>query len=511
MPAPAAAIIQRAWLSNGIAAVADRLNCFPVFDMIRNDNLYHAELTTFIEAGDDFRVWVYKLLVRCGVPEALRLSSDPDLRVCWVIVVYSAHFHGDAGLVDAASELVTSLLEFLDEEYGTMRTTMSTEIKDFLNKYMEWKASNFTEFMGNLRVELIEKMYNARRRTHVLGVESEFRNLHAMYCLMDNSLTGFTSTNVYRAIQLATETKCWVPAVSKAKIMHELILNKNHNVPFCDSLPELSSKHTVNGRIVDSIALRDDMMSTLIGFVDEAVVLDEVAEAFHRTKTYDTVLFANEIFPVFMAIAIDTSLGQQVRSEWESGKESRPLETLVLVFRMIRNLLDNTVIDVGRVSMAGDIHLGSLTRQTWAMMQVSETKRSIEWIHSSIQKYSRAAIAALASSNPYALIEFFDNSFLELVLEKGTTDFLDEHRLPEFLRFDRDRLVLVRLDLSMHSFKPKDFMELVNAEKWMGPRACPPSLIQTSKQFRAMLRLNRFCHGQLINSLVVRHANDLGC
>ena len=506
---PAATTIQRAWLHNGLASVARRLNCFPIFDVIRDDRLDVADLSVFVGGADDFRVWVHKLLVRCSAPEAQRLSSDPDLRMCWVIVVHAARFQGDVGLVDAASELVTSLLEFLDEEYGTMRIAISNEIKIFLDKYAEWKAFNFTQFIGALRIELIEKMYNARRRTHLAGVEKEYQNLHDMYRVMCDSLTCFTSSNVYQAILLATVTTNWIPAVSKAKLVHELILNKHYHIPFSQSLPELSSRHTVNGQLVDSDALRDDMMSTLIGFVDEGVVLDEVAEGFHRARALDTVAFANEIFPVFMAIAVDTSLGQQVRSEWDAQKDHKPLETLVLVFRMIRNLLDNTVIDVGRVSMARDINLGSLTRQTWALMQISETKRSLKWIHASFQKCSRATIDALASANPYALVEFFDTSVLDLVLKKGTVDFLEEHRLPEFLHLDRERLAHVRLDLSMHSFKQTDLMELVNADKWMGLHPCPPSLMQAANQFRMMLQLNRFCHGQLINSLVTLCAKEI--
>jgi hypothetical protein len=508
----AATKIQRTWRkTHGMGCLGRELNSYPVFEQMRYD--LPADPCVFV--GSDlqtgFRGWVFKLLVRFG--EARALASDPDLLACWMIVLYRRRFQGV--VVHAATVLVTSFLNFLLGEYKGLRG-LGAEIKEFLALYAEWRAVRVVPFMDVLRTGLIEKLYTSLRDgsyydRRVAGFLPssmvEYPSLHALYCVVGRCDTDFISSNVYKAVLIASKNPCWMPAVSRSRLMHELILDNNLTIPFAQSIPQLNTRHTgVDGRIVDSQRLRDDIMSTMIGFVDEADVLEEIAEAFHNTRGCPTAEFARIIFEVFFEIAVDTPIAQQVQSEWES--RSSPLEALVLTIRMVRNLLDNMQVNAARQDMAGHIDPNALTRQTWMTMQISQTQRSSAWINELIRsKCSHPMVAAMAASNPYALIEFLDSSILGLVLDNApVVDYLSPDRLPEFLVYDQDRLILLRSELSTYSFRPDDFMELVNAGKWMGARPCPPTLLRIAAFLRSMLDLCRFCHGQMINSLVIRTA-----
>ena len=102
------------------------------------------------------------------------------------------------------------------------------------------------------------------------------------------------------------------------------------------------------------------------------------------------------------------------------------------------------------------------------------------------------------------MLEFFDTSVMGLVTrvpraDGDETDYLAEHHIPEVVRFDRGRLVDIRLDLSTLRFDPVHFMEYIVAGKWVGPpHALTPCIDRAAETMRRVLRFSRFCHGQMI-------------
>lgn len=499
----AATKIQRAWRHGTLRRT---LNKREFFTLLREDKLDKAD-PSILENQDivsDLRSWTMKLMG--GEREAYKLASHPDLIVCWVVVLHKPRFQGAVGMVNAASLLVYELLQLLDG--GSVRN-IGKKVRSFLLKYSEWKTTQLAPFMRDLRGALIARLIAAHRRRLSITdrIMVGFQRLHTLYCIMDHCATGFTSSPVYRAIIQSCGNPCCAPAVSQARLMNELILNNDLKIPFSESNPELNSRNTVNGRIVDSQSLRDDILATMIGFVNEATELDVIANVFEKTKTSTASVFASEVFGVFIRIAAETSISQQVRFEWESN-QAHPLEALVLTLRMVRNLLDNALVDASRQRMEGHLDLESLTRAVWATMQVTQTHCAVGWIRALLGKCDRMKISALASANPFALIEFFDASIVDIVLNNTEVDYLEENRLPEFLDYNRDRLVLFRIELSAHSFQLNELMELINADKWMGSRPCSPSLQHTAKLIRSMLKLCRFCHGCVVNALVTKFAKE---
>ena len=108
-----------------------------------------------------------------------------------------------------------------------------------------------------------------------------------------------------------------------------------------------------------------------------------------------------------------------------------------------------------------------------------------------------------------ALLEFFNQSILEMVVNKNTIigeTFLTEEKLPEFLRYDRAKLIDIRLDLSTCDFDLRHFTELVNSGKWMGSSTCTLTLVHASDKLRRILQLNRYFHGQGVCRSIVEMA-----
>jgi hypothetical protein len=506
--------IQRAWRrTRGMGFAGRRLKeAYPFFTLLRENKL--SDPCVLLSPGllGYFVCWVRKLLIRGGSPdeEVEFITANPDIMACWVVVLHVRNFSSE--VADLSETLADSFLQLLDEQYGAIRS-LASDMKTFASAYSEWRMMYSVSLLGGLRLTLTEKLNYALRSGRMTDpfVHSmiDFQSLHALFCMVDRNIQGFVRSNVCKALLVASKNPCKVVGVHVAKAMHDLILNKDHVIHIDQSTPQLSTRNTVNGRIVDSKGLRNDMMSVMVGFVDDAAVLEEIADAFYETQ--NSPAFAAEIFEVLMKIAMETPIASEIRSAWESGKEGSPLEALVYAIRMMQNLIDNKNIESARLIMAMDINPTSLTRQTWATMQITQKSQTCAWVRDLIQtKCSCQRISAMAASNPYALIEFLDTALVRLVLDSvPDVDYLAQDRLPEFLVHDHDRLTLLRSELSTHPVQPEDFLELVNAREWMGPSPCPLAVLHAAKLLRSMLDLCRFCHGQMLNAVVVGIAKDV--
>jgi hypothetical protein len=503
--------IQMIWRrSHGMGFWAEKINNRQFFTALRNGEFSDPMVLMDPHLSLDFSRFVRRLLLRSGGQPC---DWQPELMVCWMIAMNDERF--PVPLSDAAMSVVNNFLDCLEENYGRIRD-LAACLRMFALEYAKWRALHLDVCVRDLRADVVEELNTSLRNAAPLpnaAVNSmiEYQNLSALYCMLIGSATSFSGTAVFKAIVLASRNPCWSPAVSQARLLHELVLDNNLIIPFEQSVPLLKSRHTAaDGRLVDSQQLRDDMMAVLIGFVNEAAWLEDIAAVFHETSSQSVDVMASHVFEkVFMPIASNTPIANQARIEWETRKHAEPLEALVHCLRMVQNVLDNLQVDVARQNMEG--HFSTLTRQTWATMQVSQTVLSLQWISECIKtRASRPECIAIAAGNPYVLVEFFNTAILSLVLDSASVvDFLALDRLPEFLSFDRDRLVQYRAELSTLSFNPQDFLELINARKWMGRGTCPPLLEQIAHRLRTMLEFCRFCHGQSVSFLAIRAAREV--
>lgn len=501
--------IQRAWRQGGVTQFGNKLHSQEreCFINISDNKLETVDLGFMLRPSVStlFQRWVMKLLVRCGVPDAKQLASNPYLVACWFVVVSKPLFSGEEALTNAAEDLVCDLLDLIEKNFTQIRE-LHESVQIFLEEYTAWKTRASQPFAVLIRSKVIEVMSCISKEPVPLDVLAiQFKKLMALYRMIDPLAESFVTSPVYLAIVSSGTNKFCFKGVSRAKAIHEIMHNPKYQICITKSIPELSSDHTVDGRIVDSVGLRDDLMSLLISLVHGATVIEQIANAFCTARGFTTFAFSQIIYNVFIEIiAINIPFKPQVESEWQLKKDSRPLEVLVLSMQLLHNLLENTGITHLRQHMPDNLAFQAMTPQTFAHLQVRETVRSSEWIRSSLERCSDATIHALSKGHPFALLEFFDNSILDLVV---SCQELTNDTLPEFLRFDQDRLSMIQLDLSTCSFLQSDLLELINSKKWIGPN-CPALLLQTANSLGMILQFSRFCHGPVICDLIVRHATE---
>ena len=509
LPSTAASKIQRVWRRGGVIKLGNKLHSKEreCFINLSNNMLENVDLSFMLRPSVSalFQRWVMKLLTRCGVPNASQLSLHPHLMACWFVAVNKPLFLGETTLTNAAEDLVCDLLDLIEINFTQIRE-LHESVRIFLEKYTRWHARASQPFTILIRSKVIEAISGISKEPTPLDVSMvQFKKLMSLYLVIDPLAESFVTSPVYLAIVSSGRNKFCFKGVPRAKAIHEIMHDPNYQVCITKSIPELSSDHTIDGRIVDSVCLRDDMMSLLISLVHGAAVIEQIVNAFYTARGLNTFEFAQTIYNVFMKIiATNIPFKPQVLSEWQLKKDSQPLEVLVDSMRLLHNLLENTGITHLRQHMPDNLAFQAMTPQTFSHLQVRETARSSEWIRSALDKCSNAAIEALSKGNPYALLEFFDNSILDLVVRCQE---LTNDTLPEFLRFDRDRLSMIQMDLSMCSFQQSDLLELINSKKWMGP-PCPALLLETASRFGAILQFSRFCHGPVICNLIVQHATE---
>lgn len=240
----------------------------------------------------------------------------------------------------------------------------------------------------------------------------------------------------------------------------------------------------------------------------------------------DPVIFSTRIVEMLMDLLLANapSFADRVNTVWKKLKDSRPLMALVFAVRVLRNMLDNADVDYVRQRMRFFMVDNNPTAAAFSVMQVTEHERTMKWIDHCIRNVQDQNILIhLSKGNPFVLLEFFNQSVLDMVvvttnLEASNEDFLTEIKIPEFLRLDREKLTEIRLDLSTCDFEPKHLMEIINSRKWKNEVAshhneekCPAVIFQASEKLRRILQLNRFFYGQIICRHIVERAGFNPC
>jgi hypothetical protein len=485
-----------------------------------------------------YKLWLLKLFIRSGIPDATELSSNHCLVVCWFVSVHKQQQNWGGGDADetttttsdltlAADNLVTSFLNFLQGDFKYIRE-LEADVREFVDVFTAWRVIHSQRFNTRLRHSVIETVYGLVRHTRAPASELvRFKRLTALYAVMDPGARNFKASPVYRCIVIASGSSFWTPYISQAKFIHALLHDDKFIVSIDKSIPELQSKHSSSSStssgdcqiiIVDSKALREDLMSTIIGSVEDAATLERIANVFYETEKDTPLVFSTKVIEVLMEILSDTPFAARIDSVWEKLKDSRPLMALVFSVRVLRNMLDNAAVDFVRQNMGVFSVDDNPTAAAYSVMQVTEHERTLKWIDHCLKMYDPDMIEALSDGNPFALIEFFNQSVIDLVVPQKKEDdpvdnsslFLTDYEsVPEFLRLDRERLMDIRLDLSTtatSSFETKHFVELVNSSKWMAPYPPPVILVQSANKLRRILQLDRFFHGQSICRHIVEMA-----
>ena len=511
----AAIKIQRAWRkSETLHSISRKLNS-EFLEKMKTDN--HDSVDTYFILQERtlviFRNWLYKHLLRGGEGDfqAVEAALNSKVMVCWFVVVHKDLWDG-TDLLDSAEELVAHLLDLHDNEYGSIRE-LGNDVRDFLQKYAEWQDSPaYHTFVRNLRESVILMVYHTvRNRITSDATMFRIRRLTTLYALVDPSARNFQDSVVYQSIRIASRNEFWSPAISQARILHELVLDPNYTVALSDSIPNISVKHKTDGRIVDSPELRNDVMSSMLCAVDQADMLEEISNAFHSTKNKDSLIFTQTVIPLIQEMVRDTPVERQIRECWESRVHGAPLDAFVHCVRLLRNFLDNAAVQYVRLHLNQFIYGEVMTPAAMSILQARTTVRTMKWIESLLMSCSREMVSALSAGNPFVLLEFFDTSLMNLVLkDTADVDFLSEDNLPEVVRFDRDRLVDIRLDLSTCVFEPEHFMEFIIAKKWIGPPSnFTPTVRQAAERLRPVLLFSRFCHGHMVCGQVIGAASRL--
>jgi hypothetical protein len=494
--------IQRAWRKYGGLTANGRGIESDFIVRMRNDEYQLAD-PGYLAAPQNlakFRTWLHKLLARCSVPDAAQLALDPGAVSCWFVIAHRARWQENApDLVERAEELVSNFLDLQEGKFENIRE-LPVDLNNFLEAFTSWKETDLRQFNQRLRRSMIELVCRAVRQTSE-SVAFQVRSLTALYKLMDHEAESFHQSVVYISIKLASKSEFWNPSVSQAKLIHELILESNFSVSVDRSIPKLHAKHSVDGHIVDSQLLREDLMSSLMSSFVDAETLERVANIFHSTRDSSSAVFCNAVFGVIKDLTENTSVEEHIRREWDTNKDSRPLDSVVTMVRIVRNLLDNAAIDYVRQNLGRFITNNNIMAATFSILQVRETVRTWEWAASALARCDIGMLAALSDGNPFALLEIFNQSVLELVFKPIDIDFLTTDHLPEFLRYDQERLIDIRLDLATSSTQCelKHLIEFVTARRWIGPsHACTPAVVQAAKRLRGFLDFSRACHGQMI-------------
>jgi len=509
----ATTIIQRAWRRNrGLAALGEYLKC-DFFDKIR-EQLFEYVDPKFLLKPENVAVykrWILKLFIRAGITNASELSSHPFMIACWFVFVHKQRWHSyGEGLVLATDFLVFRLMEFLECDYSNIRK-LKDDVQAFFNAFTSWRVTHLQQFNIRLRHNVIESVYSLVR--HNVTAESQlirFRRLISLYTIMDPDAQNFQSSPIYQSLLLSSRNSLWTPYISQAKYVHALLHDSRFIVDLDQSIPEIQTRHTIGGQIVDSLELRRDVMCVMMGAVEDAATLERIANVFHELKDcHDSLLFSGRIVELLMDLISDTPFSPRVNAVWEKIKDTRPLMALVFAVRALRNMLDNASVDFVRQRMIFFSSDNNPTPAAFAIMQVAENERTLRWIDFYIRKCNQETLNALSEGNPFALLEFFNQSILEMVVNKNTIigeTFLTEEKLPEFLRYDRAKLIDIRLDLSTCDFDLRHFTELVNSGKWMGSSTCTLTLVHASDKLRRILQLNRYFHGQGVCRSIVEMA-----
>lgn len=521
----AAVVIQRAWRrSENLASLARKLDGDFIAKM-KAEQYSSADPCSMLqqEMRENFKQWVRKLLIRGGStlnPEELCRRSL-EISACWLLVVLKderAFWQENSPLISAAVNLVESFLDLHDGDFEFLRD-LDIEINGFLNELDLWRQHESRQFFPVLRrsvVELLHRVLISRPQDAAFSLKRQL----TLYSVLDSSAaSALIESNVYRAVYLASKNEFWKSAtVSRAKTLHEIIIHNGvYTVPVSQSFPSLSTKHAArdDGRIVDSPAFRDDIMSCLLSCVNEGDVLEQIADMFYATKGNNTREFADAVIAVFRDIFRGSAVLEGViEAEWSAKGDSEPLEAIVHCVCKARNMLDNAAVGYIRESAEQFISENTIAAPVLNLLQVRKLDRTQRWIHALLPACSKETIAALSAGNPFALLEFFNASVLGLVLSGSqvVVDYLSQDHIPEFLHFDRDRLVDIRLDLSTSSptLEPKHLTELVTADRWMGPsHACTPTVRRSAEILRRVLQLHRYCHGHVLCSFIVDAAAEL--
>lgn len=515
MQTSAAITIQRTWRNfEGIVALGKKLDC-ECFENLRDDKpeLVHFESFATKEKITVFQLWMKKLLARANVPDAEILALDSNLTMCFFIDANEGRFSGADALVLAADLLVTDLLD-LALGYFDVVGELERRVRNFLVEYSTWSEVSVAGFLRQLRNDVIVTICKCVRRpaaTELLVLQ--FKRLMIMYTRMDRQASNFMSSPVYMAILLASRSIFSRPVVSQGRMLHEVVIEENvdFSIPLEQSIPELISKHSKSGEIVDTQAFRDDVLCVLVCAVNDGDTLERIADTCHETRLFPGGVFAERVMVVVLQIMSSSPRLDQINREWGAKKSTRPLDALVYSIRILRNVIENEAVDLVCQTLPqyfdNDNRIPNV--MAYSVLQVANTTLTSLWIASNFGVCSKKEIGALAAGNPFVLLDFFNTSVLRLVLENATTDLLDLERLPEFLHYDRERLVLVRLELSLGVFTPRVLMEYINSERWMGKDTPGPSFLEIVEKFRKILVFCRWVHGDFVCKLIVGMANAM--
>ena len=512
-PGTAAIRIQRAWRrSETLHSISKSLD--GVFFEKMKKREYESVDTSYVfeeKTEKIFRRWLYKHLIRAGESElkAVEASTNSKVMACWFIVADKDLWAGTE-LLESAEELVAHFLDLHDQDYGCIRE-LGNDVLDFLAKYIEWLGSPAVQtFIRGLRETLIGMVYYVVRN-RITTATTMIRRRVALYSMIDPAAASFQNSAIYKSIRTASLNEFWAPAISQARILHELVLDGTYSVAFKDSIPNLSVKHVRDGRIVDSLALRNDVMSSMLCAVDQTDMLEEIVNAFDSTKHDDSLVFTQAVIPVIQEMVRNTPAEQKVRELWESRECSAPLGAFLQCVRMLRNFLDNAAVQYVRLRLNQFVYGESMTPAGMSILQTRSSERTAKWIGCELMSCSSEMVEALSNGNPFVLHEFFDTSVMNLVIKgNNEVDYLSEEHLPEVVRFDRGRLVDIRLDLSTCAFDPKHLMEYIIAQKWIGPpSALTATIRRTAERLRRVLQFSRFCHGRMVCGHVIGAAERL--
>jgi hypothetical protein len=514
----AAAKIQRRWrtFSEGegrMLRMGRRLDG-EYFDFLRQGRYDRVDMSEFMTPFKItlFKRWLLRVLIRANEPAAVRkLASLCSTLFCFYVEIFQSKLAGATALVSAATQLVADLLALMEGNLDSV-PRIGGELSEFIRLFSEWRATHYLPFIGRLRGDLIYLIYQGLMSTHTVSEVhlSKFRTTLAMYTLMYPGAAELKTSPVYKALVIAQNSKYFttISEFSNSKVLHEFIIERslNFQIPIDQTIPFLVEDHSVDGRLVDSVALRNDLMSSMIFFTNNGNVMELVANTFSITENCDTLEFATRIINLLLEMVSNTSTVSAIRSEWDANKEHRPLEVLVHAVRMVRNLSENAFVGLTRPSLQPCVNLETFapTPAAYHLLQVDKTERTHLWIDSALAKCPREEVEALARGHPFALHGFFNQAVLDLVLD--SPDRLADDVLPEFLMRDQERLRAIRFEFALHSFETRHLMEFICSGRWIGARPLPPAFMQMAEKFQRILKLGFWAHGEGVCVAVMHQA-----
>lgn len=465
-----------------------------------------------------FKKWLLRILIRAKEPSSvLKLASEGNVLYCFFIEIFQSKLGGSTELVSAATHLVADLLGLMQGNLDSIHR-IGTGVSEFIRLFSEWYTNHYLWFVVRLRGDVIYLIYKGLVSTTMSEVHlSKFRTTLAMYTLMDPRAVEMKTSQVYKALVIAQGSKYFSTTLefSNSKVLHEFIIERSliFQIPVDQTIPFLVEDHSIDGRLIDSASLRNDLMSSMIFFTNNGNVMELIADTFKATENCNTLEFATRIIAMLLDMISNTSTLSAIRSEWDANKEQRPLDTLVLAVRMVRNLSENAFVGLTGPSLRPCINLETFTPTTEAyhILRVNKTERTRLWIVSALEKCSSEEVEALSSRNPFALIGFFNQAVVDLVLDKGSRDLLADDLLPEFLMRDQERLRAIRFEFSLHSFETQHLMEFVSSGRWMGGSAAPAAFLLMAEKLQRILKLGFWVHGECVClAIIIRAQMSLG-